>query len=586
MNKFACFIFILLIVATQLFATTYYIDATNGSDSNTGTSPTAAWKTIAKVNNSSFNPGDFILFKRGQVWREMLIVSSSGSLGNPITFGAYGSGNNPLILGSDDYDDPEKWLSFGSNKWATAIGSFPNDPIHVLYNTNDTPIRAIKKSRVANLSANWNWWYDSTNDRVVIYHDGGNPADQTNGLEIPSIKDSITVAKNYITIDGIDIKYPYRHGVKWSGACSDGTAKNMNISYTGNTGIYFDRTEGTINCDNIVTTHTGAHGIAYIEISGGTIQNCNLGYHGEISTGHALDIYKSSNLTIQNNKLHHALANGSSSGIGGDRFHDCIIQNNEIYNNKTAGIDLSGFEDGKCYNNIVRYNLIHDNDATNGNGGILINGNYGETDAVYNNEIYYNIIYNERKGINIVGDVYNNVVYNNVIYNSSEYGIIIYDRGSSYTPYQNIIKNNIIYKSSSQLIYSSANLFNANYKNISDYNCFYDSDFTGKFFYGRNYNDLSGWQTATGQDANSYDQDPLFMNPSAHNFHLQYLSPCIDTGINVDISQDYEGNPVPQGGGVDIGAFEYQGETGFQLFNYESTNIIFEICLFLAIAIL
>jgi len=121
-KKFRCFILIFLIIASQVFATTYYVDATNGSDKNSGTSPPNAWKTIAKVNNSSFNPGDFILFKRGEEWREELIVPSSGSSGNPIIFGAYGSGDMPIINGSS--------IESGWSLWAENIyyKDFTNEP--------------------------------------------------------------------------------------------------------------------------------------------------------------------------------------------------------------------------------------------------------------------------------------------------------------------------------------------------------------------------------------------------------------------------------------------------------------------------
>src|SRR4030066_1045047 len=71
------------------WAATCYVDATNGNDSNNGLSETTAWKTIAKVNASKFNPGDQILFRRGQTWREPLIAPSSGTSGNLITFGAF-----------------------------------------------------------------------------------------------------------------------------------------------------------------------------------------------------------------------------------------------------------------------------------------------------------------------------------------------------------------------------------------------------------------------------------------------------------------------------------------------------------------
>ena len=49
----------------ELMAETYYVDATNGNDSNDGLSPESARQTIAKVNSMSFLPGDNILLKCG-----------------------------------------------------------------------------------------------------------------------------------------------------------------------------------------------------------------------------------------------------------------------------------------------------------------------------------------------------------------------------------------------------------------------------------------------------------------------------------------------------------------------------------------
>ena len=82
--------------------TAYYVDAIGGNDGWAGTTPATAWQTIAKLNGSAFNPGDSILFKRGEAWAgTILTVSSSGLTGAPITFGAYGSGALPIISGND-----------------------------------------------------------------------------------------------------------------------------------------------------------------------------------------------------------------------------------------------------------------------------------------------------------------------------------------------------------------------------------------------------------------------------------------------------------------------------------------------------
>ncbi len=62
-----------------------------------------------------------------------------------------------------------------------------------------------------------------------------------------------------------------------------------------------------------------------------------------------------------------------------------------------------------------------------------------------------------------------------------------------------------------------------------------------------------------GVDGN-IESDPLFMNASESNYHLQTGSPCIDAG-DVSVVQpgetDLDGHPRIIGGHVDIGAYEY-----------------------------
>jgi len=91
---------LLILAALPAQATTYYVAAA-GSDTNNGTSSGTPWQTIAKVNASTFSPGDSILFNRGDAWYgTALTVPSAGSPSSPITFGAYGTGANPILKGS------------------------------------------------------------------------------------------------------------------------------------------------------------------------------------------------------------------------------------------------------------------------------------------------------------------------------------------------------------------------------------------------------------------------------------------------------------------------------------------------------
>ena len=83
-----------------LSAETYYIDSSTGSDNNSGTFPTGAWKTLTKVNLYLFNPGDTILFKSGEEWSGILHLKSSGSECKPIIIDKYGGIKLPVILGN------------------------------------------------------------------------------------------------------------------------------------------------------------------------------------------------------------------------------------------------------------------------------------------------------------------------------------------------------------------------------------------------------------------------------------------------------------------------------------------------------
>lgn len=43
----------------------FYVDAAHGDDNNSGLTTARAWKTLVKLNATTFLPGSNILFKRG-----------------------------------------------------------------------------------------------------------------------------------------------------------------------------------------------------------------------------------------------------------------------------------------------------------------------------------------------------------------------------------------------------------------------------------------------------------------------------------------------------------------------------------------
>jgi hypothetical protein len=65
-------------VAAQAAGAMYYVDATDGNDANSGLSPRLAWKSLTKVNETTFLAGDKILFKRGTQYTGQFCPRGSG----------------------------------------------------------------------------------------------------------------------------------------------------------------------------------------------------------------------------------------------------------------------------------------------------------------------------------------------------------------------------------------------------------------------------------------------------------------------------------------------------------------------------
>ncbi len=83
-------------------AATYYV-APSGEDSAAGTALSTPWRSLKKIRNFPFQPGDQVLFQRGATWQGVLIVQRSGAAGAPIAYGAFGDGAAPIIHGTKDH---------------------------------------------------------------------------------------------------------------------------------------------------------------------------------------------------------------------------------------------------------------------------------------------------------------------------------------------------------------------------------------------------------------------------------------------------------------------------------------------------
>jgi len=184
-----------LLQALSVSATTYYVDAAAGNDKNSGTSTTASWKTLARVNATKLAPGDQIFLQRGRIWHEGLIPSSSGTSGHPITFGAYGTGLNPTIDAADlatGWSPETGFVYRASLSWA---------PYHVWQGNKVLTL----VSSLSALTAPGEWYYNPAVATLYVWTtDGSDPSRYI--MEADHRSTAINVLnQSYITITGLTL---------------------------------------------------------------------------------------------------------------------------------------------------------------------------------------------------------------------------------------------------------------------------------------------------------------------------------------------------------------------------------------------
>lgn len=180
---------------------TYYVSA-SGSDSNSGTSPGSAWRTVQRVDQASLQPGDGVLFEGGATFSdETLMPGASGAPGSPIVFGSYGQGNATLPQGV--------WFK-GRNHLGFAhltIG-----PVGDLQGTGEDV--TVEWCTIGNDSLAINAAAGSSNSNNKSWTIDDNTIDHTGNSGMLLEGENFTVSGNTITNTGLDASIPYgKHGI-------------------------------------------------------------------------------------------------------------------------------------------------------------------------------------------------------------------------------------------------------------------------------------------------------------------------------------------------------------------------------------
>ncbi|KAA0678583.1 right-handed parallel beta-helix repeat-containing protein [Roseomonas genomospecies 6] len=333
----------------------YYVDATNGSDSNSGHDANQAWKSLDKVNSTSFAPGSLVLFERGETWHDSLLASTSGTSDKPIIYGAYGTGANPVIQASS------------GSSYAVSLNNKDNITFDSLTMKGSGDAGLLLNGGAENVKVTNSQILDNRGSGVVI-------SGTSNNLRI-----------DHSTIDG-NGAYGIVH---YASNNADQYITNNTISDNG------WRTDGV---------YSGWNGrILSGEIAGNTIFNNGAGGGDGRSHGLYHD-HSQANSTL---KIHDNTIYDNPRGAGILAKSSTEIYDNTIYGNANVGISV-----GQNQGTSVTYK-IYGNEIFNNNGGIMehLKGSGSITLNVHDNVFNNN---NGRSAISIADSVSQNVANNSI----------------------------------------------------------------------------------------------------------------------------------------------------------------------------
>ncbi len=229
-----------------LFSANYYVDAITGSDSNPGTSPEQAWKTVGKVNEFTFQPGDVIHFRAGQVWRESL-QCQSGKENAPLTYTRYGGGAKPLFLASIDLCFEYIWATAGNKNIWTVIppyfstgekNSYKDIGNIILTPKGKTSKKAAwKRWSIEELTSQDDFYHDTVND-ILYFYSETNPALLYNEMEAAMRQNIFVIShREHFIIDGLAAAYTGAHGAVGD-STRNAVIRNCDFSWIGGSLIY------------------------------------------------------------------------------------------------------------------------------------------------------------------------------------------------------------------------------------------------------------------------------------------------------------------------------------------------------------
>lgn len=519
----------------------YYVDATNGLDTNSGTSEATPWKTLARVKATTLKPGDRVLLKRGETWRgENFHVSNSGTPTRPIFYGAYGSGANPII---DPTIRSTDWTVYSGNVWQRPFGW--QDPFQVF----EDGVRLAVATGVDLLPGQW---YIQRGKAIYVRcTDDGNP-NTDHVIEHLSTTTALMYSmafcfnsQSWIDVRGIDITKAWR-GYSWEFNADsnvpqyrthDITVADCVVSWCGSRafamGSSAEKDLSNITITNCVAHDCNAEGVwlgngRNIKVIGCEVYNGMKEKakfpHTPDTGGICIGIRSESNL-VKNCYVHDNYT-GNCIGVeyeaGSPRPVDVVIDSNRVdlsTPDSTAGIGNAGT------NTIIKNNVIRLLVGGTGKGGMIVGAGADGTKIYHNTYVIATEASVDGWAINLNSANSNTTIKNNIFCSTRTlHGI-----------YMGALATGV----------------------VLDGNDYYGADgIQNRYRDGAYSHSIAEWRTKTGQEAHSISSNPKFV-ANYTDLHLQASSPCKGAGVDVGVAYDHDGNSRLHGTAMPtIGAYE------------------------------
>ncbi len=335
MNKNYILVLCLLLITMfmPVLATTYYVNAIDGNDLNSGKSQNKALKTLESVSQLELKAGDKVMFAKGMVYKGSLIWSDlSGLPGNPIVV--------------DSYTDTK-----ARSQEAPVIDASGFQNGILLLNCKHIVIRNL----------------------TITANGGGTPDGKTRKTDMRCGVLISTTSKGEfgdITLSGLVIRDVFFEEESFTRGKDEVRTANGTQKYGWGIRV-INKIEGALlkgiiveSCEVRNVAHTGIKFTA----ANRTIQDIKLyGNTVEETGGPGMQMSGVINGHVKNNSINRSGSSndsrkwGRGSGLWTWSCQDILIENNSFRNAKGPGDSAGCHIDFNCSNVVVQYNLSENN---------------------------------------------------------------------------------------------------------------------------------------------------------------------------------------------------------------------------------